>query len=78
MASPICCTSETVISSFILKVKAAEITPTGAFVRPTCDTLFSHASRSDQYHMGVTMRFPRSIGMRDDLDITDCATVSGE
>ncbi|KAH7914811.1 ATP dependent DNA ligase domain-containing protein [Hygrophoropsis aurantiaca] len=44
--------------SFILKVKAAEITP------------------SDQYHLGVTMRFPRALAIRDDLSIADCMTAS--
>ncbi|KZS94450.1 DNA ligase 4 [Sistotremastrum niveocremeum HHB9708] len=44
--------------SFILKVKAAQITPT------------------DQYHMGLTMRFPRALIIRDDLTIADCATAS--
>lgn len=47
-------------SSFILKVKAAEITST------------------DQYHIGFTMRFPRALIIRDDLDISDCMTASGE
>ncbi|KAF5316619.1 hypothetical protein D9619_006679 [Psilocybe cf. subviscida] len=45
--------------SFILKIKAAEITP------------------SDQYHMGYTMRFPRALSIRDDLNIGDCMTASG-
>ncbi|KAF6761657.1 DNA ligase 4 [Ephemerocybe angulata] len=31
---------------------------------------------SDQYHMGYTMRFPRAIGIRDDLSIADCAGAS--
>ncbi|KAG2150301.1 ATP dependent DNA ligase domain-containing protein [Suillus bovinus] len=44
--------------SFILKVKAAEITT------------------SDQYHLGVTMRFPRALSIRDDLCIADCMTAS--
>ncbi|KAF7796329.1 hypothetical protein EIP86_007506 [Pleurotus ostreatoroseus] len=44
--------------SFILKVKAAEITA------------------SDQYHLGITMRFPRAIAIRDDLDITDCVSAA--
>ncbi|TCD60360.1 DNA ligase (ATP) [Steccherinum ochraceum] len=44
--------------SFILKVKAAEITST------------------DQYHIGFTMRFPRALIIRDDLDISDCMTAS--
>ncbi|KAG1849416.1 ATP dependent DNA ligase domain-containing protein [Suillus subalutaceus] len=44
--------------SFILKVKAAEITT------------------SDQYHLGVTMRFPRALSIRDDLSIADCMTAS--
>ncbi|KAF8638944.1 hypothetical protein AX16_010418 [Volvariella volvacea WC 439] len=44
--------------SFILKIKAAEITPT------------------DQYHLGYTMRFPRAMGIRDDLTIADCMTAT--
>ncbi|KAJ3559037.1 hypothetical protein NM688_g581 [Phlebia brevispora] len=44
--------------SFLLKIKAAEITP------------------SDQYHLGVTMRFPRAIAIRDDLSPEDCMTAS--
>ncbi|KAH0836355.1 DNA ligase 4 [Lanmaoa asiatica] len=45
--------------SFILRVKAAEIT------------------NSDQYHLGLTMRFPRALSIRDDLAIEDCMTASG-
>ncbi|KAG6335727.1 hypothetical protein ID866_3351, partial [Astraeus odoratus] len=44
--------------SFILKVKAAEITV------------------SDDYHLGVTMRFPRALDIREDLSIADCMTAS--
>lgn len=44
--------------SFIVKIKAAEITT------------------SDQYHMGMTMRFPRILSIRDDLGIEDCMTAS--
>ncbi|KAH7885847.1 ATP dependent DNA ligase domain-containing protein [Phlebopus sp. FC_14] len=44
--------------SFILRVKAAEITT------------------SDQYHLGLTMRFPRALSIRDDLSIADCMTAS--
>ncbi|KAF8433261.1 ATP dependent DNA ligase domain-containing protein [Boletus edulis BED1] len=44
--------------SFILRVKAAEITHT------------------DQYHIGLTMRFPRALSIRDDLAIEDCMTAS--
>ncbi|PPQ67701.1 hypothetical protein CVT24_002757 [Panaeolus cyanescens] len=44
--------------SFILKVKAAEITP------------------SDQYAMGYTMRFPRALSIRTDLDYADCMPAS--
>ncbi|KAF8551211.1 ATP-dependent DNA ligase [Imleria badia] len=44
--------------SFILRVKAAEITHT------------------DQYHLGLTMRFPRALSIRDDLAIEDCMTAS--
>ncbi|KAJ7281646.1 DNA ligase IV [Mycena rebaudengoi] len=31
---------------------------------------------SDQYHMGYTMRFPRALSIRDDLNIGDCMTAS--
>ncbi|KIJ65132.1 hypothetical protein HYDPIDRAFT_89015 [Hydnomerulius pinastri MD-312] len=44
--------------SFILRVKAAEITT------------------SDQYHLGVTMRFPRALAIRDDLSVADCMSTS--
>lgn len=44
--------------SFIIKVKAAEITS------------------SDQYHLGMTMRFPRALSIRDDLSIHDCVTAT--
>ncbi|KIK82388.1 hypothetical protein PAXRUDRAFT_35579 [Paxillus rubicundulus Ve08.2h10] len=44
--------------SFILRVKASEITA------------------SDQYHLGVTMRFPRALSIRDDLSIEDCMSGS--
>ncbi|KAF9244662.1 ATP dependent DNA ligase domain-containing protein [Melanogaster broomeanus] len=44
--------------SFILRVKASEITT------------------SDQYHLGVTMRFPRALSIRDDLSIEDCMSAS--
>ena len=29
------------------------------------------------FHVGLTMRFPRALAIRDDLDITDCLTASG-
>lgn len=45
--------------SFIIKIKAAEIT------------------KSDQYHMKYTMRFPRALSIRDDLTVNDCLTASG-
>ncbi|KZV99983.1 DNA ligase 4 [Exidia glandulosa HHB12029] len=44
--------------SFIVKVKAAEIT------------------KSEGYGMKFTMRFPRAMRIRDDLDISDCLTAS--
>ncbi|KAF9785002.1 DNA ligase 4 [Thelephora terrestris] len=44
--------------SFLLRVKAAEITPSVTF------------------HAGLTMRFPRALAIRDDLDIGDCLTAS--
>ncbi|KIK60460.1 hypothetical protein GYMLUDRAFT_73906 [Collybiopsis luxurians FD-317 M1] len=31
---------------------------------------------SDQYHLGYTMRFPRALSIRDDLDVSDCLTAS--
>ncbi|CCM06278.1 uncharacterized protein FIBRA_08529 [Fibroporia radiculosa] len=31
---------------------------------------------SDQYHMGLTMRFPRALKIRDDLDVSDCMRAS--
>ncbi|KAJ6581402.1 ATP dependent DNA ligase domain-containing protein [Mycena capillaripes] len=31
---------------------------------------------SDQYHMGYTMRFPRALSIRDDLNIADCMPAS--
>ncbi|KAF8920563.1 DNA ligase 4 [Mucidula mucida] len=33
--------------------------------------------KSDQYHMGYTMRFPRAVSIRTDLYITDCITDEG-
>lgn len=44
--------------SFLLRVKASEITTT------------------DEYHMNVTMRFPRALTIREDLSVADCATAS--
>ena len=29
------------------------------------------------FHVGLTMRFPRALAIRDNLDIADCLTVSG-
>lgn len=29
------------------------------------------------FHAGLTMRFPRALAIRDDLDINDCLTASG-
>ena len=31
----------------------------------------------DQYHLGMTMRFPRALSIRDDLSIHDCVTATG-
>ncbi|KAI6167470.1 ATP dependent DNA ligase domain-containing protein [Pisolithus thermaeus] len=31
---------------------------------------------TDEYHLGVTMRFPRALRIRDDLSIADCMTAS--
>ncbi|KAF7294400.1 DNA ligase [Mycena kentingensis (nom. inval.)] len=57
--------------SFILKVKAAEIVPSGL---RTCHLeifCLSHLAQ-EQYHMAFTMRFPRALSVRHDLDIADC------
>lgn len=32
----------------------------------------------DQYHMPLTLRFPRAVRIRDELAAEDCATVNGE
>lgn len=32
---------------------------------------------ADLYHLGLTMRFPRALQIRDDLEISDCMTASG-
>ena len=29
------------------------------------------------FHVSLTMRFPRALAIRDDLDISDCLTLSG-
>ena len=29
------------------------------------------------FHVGLSMRFPRALAIRDDLDISDCLTASG-
>ncbi|KZP16598.1 ATP-dependent DNA ligase [Athelia psychrophila] len=34
-------------------------------------------TKSDQYHMKWTMRFPRALGIRDDLTVADCLTATG-
>ncbi|KAF7972746.1 hypothetical protein HWV62_17106 [Athelia sp. TMB] len=34
-------------------------------------------TKSDQYHMKWTMRFPRALSIRDDLTIADCLTATG-
>ncbi|KAH9479555.1 DNA ligase 4 [Psilocybe cubensis] len=46
--------------SFILKVKGAEIIPSGKY----------------QYQLGYTMRFPRAVAFRSDLTIMDCMPAS--
>ena len=33
---------------------------------------------SDQYHIGFTMRFPRARKIRDDKDVSEILTVTGE
>lgn len=62
-------------SSFILKVKAAEITTSGQ-CRVTA-VYCSAEGLSDQYDMGFTMRFPRALMIRDDLSIADCMSATG-
>ena len=32
----------------------------------------------DEYHLGITMRFPRALVIREDLSIADCMTASGK
>lgn len=32
---------------------------------------------TDVYHIGYTMRFPRALGIRDDLTVADCVTATG-
>jgi hypothetical protein len=40
---------------------------------------FTPLTRSlDQYHMPLTLRFPRAVRIRDELIAEDCATVNGE
>ncbi|KAG6857461.1 hypothetical protein H0H87_003528 [Tephrocybe sp. NHM501043] len=64
--------------SFILKVKAAEIVPSGDdFISYQPFMGLSSHSPLDQYDMGFTMRFPRALSIRDDLSIADCMTATG-
>jgi DNA ligase 4 len=67
------------LSSFILKVKAAEIIPSGT---SSCCFRFrenwNNCSCVDQYHMNFTLRFPRAVGIRDDLNTSDCMTATGK
>ncbi|KAL4066025.1 ATP dependent DNA ligase domain-containing protein [Scleroderma citrinum] len=60
--------------SFILKVKAAEITTSGLQSIISIDPRSEHYL--DEYHLGITMRFPRALNIREDLSIADCMTAS--
>lgn len=65
-----------ILSSFIIKVKAAEITKSGKLILKYC-LKYGLTLLEDQYHMGYTMRFPRALSIRDDLSIGDCLKASG-
>ena len=66
-------------SSFLLKVKAAEIVSSGfvTFSGLGLSMVLTRFFFQDQYHLGFTMRFPRAVAIRDDLTIADCMTASG-
>lgn len=81
---PSSCASELLVltkshpgSSFILKVKAAEIVNSGSFRRYSERQYIDNEILSDLYHIGYTMRFPRALHIREDLSVADCMTVSG-
>lgn len=38
---------------------------------------FGFSAFIDAYHIGYTMRFPRALGIRDDLTVADCVTATG-
>jgi len=67
------------LSSFIVKVKAAEITKSGEHLADyrLAGLPYDHSFFTDQYHMKYTMRFPRALSIRDDLTVSDCLTASG-
>lgn len=67
-------TADGIYSSFILKVKAAEIIPSGMF--PTRYDQYKIKRLLDQYHLGLTMRFPRAVSIREDLTFADCMPAS--
>lgn len=63
------------LSSFIVKIKAAEITPSGT-LSPFFTACWFSFTFPDQYYLGYTMRFPRALMIREDLGIEDCMTAS--
>lgn len=63
-------------SSFILKVKAAEITASGMIGLKLSER--NTEKPTDQYHLGFTMRFPRALAIREDLSVADCMTSTGK
>ena len=64
-------------SSFILKIKAAEIVYSGALRKAQSQPFYGLTTvRADQYALGFTMRFPRAMMIRDDLSVADCMTAS--
>lgn len=69
--------SDCSISSFILKVKAAEIVPSGWPYSTNYLNFLDIPPSLDQYDMAFTMRFPRALAIRDDLSIADCMTATG-
>lgn len=49
------------------------IEPTDSFI---LEVKAAEIVTTDEYHLGVTMRFPRALRIRDDLSVADCATAS--
>lgn len=62
-------------SSFILTVKAAEMTASSK----SFDTrdISSVNVAKEEYSLGWTLRFPRAVRIRDDITYLDTATVRG-